>query len=209
MAAEADPKVTKLERIALACRTSVDVLLGRELPPVPAGNGSELITNVFNLKPSDMARPPEQPGGDAPERGTVIWIPRLDIEAAAGPGLVPNQVASEEDDLFGVREGWLRQLGVSAPRNVHFIRAVGDSMEDTIRDGDTLLVDRGIDRVIDNGIYVVTVAGLVVVKRLQLLFDGSLTLSSDNPKFKPETIAKDRLPELRIEGRVRWYGRTI
>lgn len=137
-----------------------------------------------------------------------VAVPRLSVQASAGPGLLALE-GSEPSDVVAFREGWLRRIGVT-PVNAQVLKAVGDSMEPTIRDGDLLLVDRGISQVIDNGIYIVVVAGLVLVKRLQTRFDGSLTLISDNrERYDPETIAKDRLHELTIEGRVRWYGRSI
>ncbi len=83
-------------------------------------------------------------------------------------------------------------------------------MEPTIRDGDLLLIDRSIDRIVDNGIYVVVVAGMVVVKRLQTRVDGSVVLRSDNrERYDDELIAAHDVPDLIVEGRVRWFGRTI
>ncbi len=46
------------------------------------------------------------------------------------------------------------------------ITATGDSMEETIRDGDVLLVDTSIDRVKDNAIYIVAYGDALLVKRL-------------------------------------------
>lgn len=82
-------------------------------------------------------------------------------------------------------------------------------MLETIHDGDLLLINRLIDRVVSNAIYVVVLAGQVMVKRLQLLFDGSIMLISDNPRYQPERIDKTDVEGLQVEGRVRWYGRAI
>lgn len=95
------------------------------------------------------------------------------------------------------------------PRFAEVLVAVGDSMEPTIRDGDLLLLDRSIDRVVDNGIYVLVLAGMVLLKRIQTRRDGSVVLKSDSERYDDETVPAGEVPDLRIEGRVRWFGRTI
>lgn len=184
VAGAADPKVTKLQRIAEACGVSVEQLLGRKLPSVPAENGI-LVGSL---------------GDD------IVFVPRLDVRASAGRGRSNVDYGVERIPLS---LPWLQMIGVSSPRNVEMLWAEGDSMEDTIKHGDMLLLDRGIDGLVNGCIYVFVVSELVVVKRLQLLFDGSLVLSSDNPKYKAETITPDRKHELTIEGRVKWYGRSL
>lgn len=82
-------------------------------------------------------------------------------------------------------------------------------MEPTIRDGDTLLLDTSIDRVKDNGIYVVVIDGLVVVKRVHMSRDGTVTLISDNQLYPPEEVPAAEVPEIRFAGRVMWFGRSI
>ncbi|MBH0619495.1 helix-turn-helix transcriptional regulator, partial [Salmonella enterica] len=79
----------------------------------------------------------------------------------------------------------------------------------TIRDGDMLLVDRSIDRVVDNGIYVVVFGGAVLVKRVHIRRDRSVVLRSENAVYPEEVVPADEVPDLVIEGRVRWFGRTI
>ena len=59
-------------------------------------------------------------------------------------------------------------------------------LDPTIRDGDLILVDRSVDKVVDNGIYVVTFGGLVLVKRIQSRRDGGVILISDEPSVRKE-----------------------
>lgn len=133
-------------------------------------------------------------------------VPRLDIRASAGPGAIaPSEQAN---DLVAFRSNWLRRLGIN-PRHARTLFASGDSMEPTIGDGDLLLVDESIDRVVDHGIYVVVYQGMVLVKRVQLRLDGTLVLKSDNVRYEEEVVPPTEHPDLRIAGRVRWYGRTI
>lgn len=137
-----------------------------------------------------------------------VGLPMLEISASAGLGLaaMPEQIGG--GSVIAFREEFLRAIGVN-PRRAEVLRAQGDSMEPTIRDGDLLVVDRAIDRLIDNGIYVLVYAGMVLLKRVQALRDGSVVLKSDNPQYAPEPVPPSEVHELRIEGRVRWFGRPI
>lgn len=142
------------------------------------------------------------PGNDG-----FALIPRLEVEASAGGGAL----AAEEDvgGLIAFRAEWLRRVGVN-PRSARALKARGDSMEPTIRDGDILLVDSSIDRIIDEGIYVVVVAGLALVKRLAVRRDGTIVLKSDNAaRYTEEMIPREEATELSVAGRVMWFGRSI
>lgn len=134
-------------------------------------------------------------------------IPRLDTQASAGAGALVE--AERAYEVLAFREDWLRRRGIN-PSTTHVLSAKGDSMEPTIRDGDILLVDTSIDRVMDNAIYVVVFAGRTLVKRLQLRRDGSVLIRSDNSEaFSDEEVPPSEVPELIIAGRVMWYGRSI
>lgn len=137
-----------------------------------------------------------------------VTVPMLQISASAGMGrfMSPDEVAGAGVAAF--REDWMRSMGL-VPSRTHVLTAVGDSMEPTIRNGDFLLVDRSVDRVLDNGIYVVVLAGLVLVKRVQVRVNGSLVLKSENPVYGEEVVPPDEVGDVVIEGRVRWFGRGI
>lgn len=141
--------------------------------------------------------------------GGFSFVRRFDVRASAGPGAI---VAFDDIDgssrFVAFRTEWLHRIGVS-PGHAEVLIAVGDSMEPTIRDGDLLLIDRAIDRVIDNGIYVLVLGGMVLVKRIQTRRDGSVVLLSDNQRYHDDTVPAGELPDLKVEGRVRWFGRTI
>lgn len=133
-------------------------------------------------------------------------IPRLDVQASAGDG----RIALGEDPLeyLAFQRGWLRGKGIN-PDRARILTARGDSMEETIRDGDVLLVDTSIDRIRDNAIYVVIYGEMVLVKRVHGRLNGSLQLISDNPRYPPEEVTAGEVDQLNIAGRVMWFGRTI
>jgi phage repressor protein C with HTH and peptisase S24 domain len=133
-------------------------------------------------------------------------VPRLDIQASAGNGLVPY----EDDPLefLAFQSDWLRSKKIN-PAAARVLTARGDSMEETIRDGDVLLVDTSISRVKDNAIYVVSYGDMLLVKRIHGRVNGSLQLISDNPRYPAEEVAAGEVDLINIAGRVMWFGRSI
>lgn len=82
----------------------------------------------------------------------------------------------------------------------------GDSMERTLSDGETIVVDTVVDRVTASGIYVLAIGEDLIVKRIVRKLDGSLVVKSDNPiysdsdeLFSPETIHR-----IQVLGRMVW-----
>lgn len=137
----------------------------------------------------------------------MVFIPRLEVEAAAGAGAVVEHERVAE--MMGFSEDWLRARHIT-PAAARIVTARGDSMEPTIRDGDFLIVDTAISEAVDNGLYVLTFNGVVLVKRLFIMRNGGLVISSDNKiAGRDEEIPPHEVPEIRIAGRVMWYGRTI
>ncbi len=133
-------------------------------------------------------------------------VPRLDIQASAGNG----RIALHEEPLeyLAFQSDWLRRRGVN-PDAARILTARGDSMEETIRDGDVLLVDTSVNRIRDNSIYVVVYGDMVLVKRVHGRINGSLQLISDNPRYPAEEVSAGEVDQLNIAGRVMWFGRSI
>ena len=73
--------------------------------------------------------------------GTSDWveIPRLPLEASAGPGAVG--AAEIPFDAFCFSRRWLREQRLDAA-TLSSIRVMGDSMDPLLHDGDEILVDR-------------------------------------------------------------------
>ena len=145
---------------------------------------------------------------DVPVPDGFVPVPVLSVQASAGSGAIAIPFDGDTGNVVAFRETWLRTLGF-LPGRVYILWAVGDSMQPTIRDGDMLLVDRAIDQVIDDGIYVLVVGSRVMVKRIQTRLNGSVVLKSDNARYDEETIPADEVPSLIVEGRVRWVGGPI
>lgn len=217
---EAARKVGGLDELAdksgIKRRTLSDYVSGKSEPRVSTLVDIAVVTNVdlnWLLRekyPIGLNSPPSPAPSVQHAPGMVdgfVAIPRLEVRASAGNGRVAI-VEDTESEIVAFKEEWLRRLGVN-PKSAMIIVAEGDSMADTIGHGDLVLLDRSIDRVVDDGIYVLVYDGMVKLKRVQVLRSGVVLLKSDNPAYLTEEVQSHELPELTIEGRVRWAGGAI
>lgn len=145
----------------------------------------------FSNDPSPLARSMRGGGG-------WLDLPRLDVAASAGPGALGG---GEEGEIGAVRFSarWLRAQGLD-PTMLSAIRVTGDSMEPLLRDGDEILVDRS-PALPRDGIHVVRIDDMLMVKRIQTGRPGRVVLESENPAYRPIELAP---AEVEIVGRVVW-----
>lgn len=154
----------------------------------------------------------EQQNEHSKVSGNIVPIPFYKVGAAAGAGNYLIDEIPEEDVLY-FDERWLKNiLGVN-PQNLHLIFADGDSMDsgfdtkEDIKDKDLLLVDTS-QLSGNNKIFVILVNNSELrVKRLFKNMDGSLVISSNNPKYKEEIYTPNNSDiEIKVIGRVVWNG---
>ncbi|MGD9476106.1 S24 family peptidase [Shinella sp. G-2] len=191
------PGLDKLQAIAEAANVTLDWLVSER--------GPMRLDVDFQGGPVSLTLEEQKRMAEAYEEW--VWLPVLsDVRPSAGPGALA--LNEQPTDFVAFNERWLRQQGIT-PSGAHILPIKGDSMEPTLRDGDVVIVDTTIDQVRDNAIYVIVYAGNLLVKRVSLMRNGSVTLVSDNPRHPPETVPPDEVPDLQIAGRVMWFGRTI
>lgn len=132
-----------------------------------------------------------------------------DVRAAAGAGAV---VESEvPDDVLVFKEDWVRfELGAK-PQDLQLIRVAGDSMEPTLRSGDVILIDIRAKHPDREGVYIIRLGEMLLVKRLQALPGGVVSVMSDNPAFASFTVKLSDIDgnQCAIIGRVVWSGRRM
>ncbi|MFC0204878.1 S24 family peptidase [Novosphingobium soli] len=163
-----------------------------------------MLARFFGVDETELGRAAEI-SYDAPEvpaRTRWVDVPRLEIEASAGPG--SELAADMVFDTIRFSARWLRAMGLQ-PERVSAIAVSGDSMDPTLRDGDEILVERiaGPPR---NGIHVVRLGGSLLVKRLETARPGLIVLISDNPAYPPVECAAG---DVDVIGRVVWKGGRI
>jgi len=136
----------------------------------------------------------------------LVSVPRLAVEASAGPGAFGDQ--EEAVAKFGFDARWLRSL-TTTPQLVSAISVRGESMLPTLGEGDDILVDRGdaAERLRD-GIYVVRFDEALLVKRLALNpATRRISIRSDNPAYPAREDCDPA--DIVVIGRVIWAGRRL
>lgn len=120
--------------------------------------------------------------------------------------VIPKLAAEELDPAgdFAFSREWLRRhLGHTSGR-LATLQVRGDAMQPTLHDGDTVIVDTGVQRVEASGLYVIALRGDRQVRRVQRLLDDSLLLISDNPAYGKETVPVARAKALEVVGLIVW-----
>ena len=136
-----------------------------------------------------------------------VLLPLVEARAAAGSngGLRSDHLV----DFIAFSESFLKQTLRRSPQNLALLTASGDSMDPTIRDGDLLLVDTAARDIQSSRVYVLSVNGALLVKRIQVRLDGSLIVKSDNPVYEPEAVRAEDAATLRILGQVVWQAGPV
>jgi len=101
-----------------------------------------------------------------PHQGDIV-IPQYDIRASMGHGQVAPDYAEIVRNVI-VKESYLQENGITftSPAHLAMITGWGQSMEGTINDKDPLIVDRGVNEFVGDGIYVLTWNDHLYIKRL-------------------------------------------
>lgn len=133
-------------------------------------------------------------------------LPSYPITASAGDGAFASD--GEPDSFQVLPNQWLKSVTRARLNDLCVIQVSGDSMWDTLHNGDNVLVDRSRKTVGRPGIYVLEVDGELIVKRVQKdLETGHIKVISDNPKYPEMTVKEEQ--RLRVVGRVVWIGRAL
>lgn len=135
-------------------------------------------------------------------------IPRIKAAARAGAGRdgTADDVAVDPAGVLAMDRVYMRsELGADRSGFVSVL-VRGDSMERSLIDGETIIIDSTIRDVDSSGIYALQVGKNLLVKRLVLHLDGSVLVKSDNPAYAAGDRAypADQLDQIRIVGRMVW-----
>jgi phage repressor protein C with HTH and peptisase S24 domain len=133
-----------------------------------------------------------------------VFIRQVNGKISAGGGLMPDNSA---DLQCAFRRDWIKKRG-GKPDNMSLIKVSGDSMAPTLLSGDLVLVDHSRTAVTpQGGIYAISIDHEIMIKRIQVLFpQNKLRILSDNSHYDPIEADPD---QVKINGRVIWYGREI
>lgn len=160
-----------------------------------------MLANFLGVEESALGGPKEKSYAAATD-GEWVDVPRLDIDASAGPGAETAQEIPF--DAFRFSKRWLSELGLDG-KALSAIRVVGDSMEPMLREGDEVLVDRR-KHAFRDGVHVVRLDDSLLVKRVASQGAGRFSLLSQNLSYPPIQVAAE---ELQIIGRVVWKSGRV
>lgn len=132
----------------------------------------------------------------------TVSIPVLNVSASAGDG----RIMTEYEEIGGFiqfNQKWLNEMGLKKS-DLFTIPTVGESMEPTIKAGEYLLCSRSeYHTKVGDGIYVIRLNESILVKRLQVMMDDVVLVSSDNSHFyKSFKIDLKKQSDFQVLGKV-------
>ena len=187
------PKSETLKKIKQLKGCSIDWLLTGEGSPFPDSEAPKATATDTLGNPVDIDE--------------FVFVPRYDIQAAAGHG----QLVGDEQPIFAMafRRYWIENYVTRDIKNLSVISVKGDSMEGVLNDGDTILINHG-QTMPRDGLYVLRLNENLLVKRLQLIPGGIVNVISANEAYPTfEIDLKNPTDDVAIIGRVEWFGRSI
>lgn len=142
----------------------------------------------------------DQTPSDFEARQEFTAIGRFDVRFSMGPGAL---IADNPEPLgfWMIETQWLHALSTAAPSELAIVRCEGDSMRETLMDGDWVLVDMTQRRLSREGLYAIRVGDTAWVKRISLnIKTKQIRVLSDNPTTPPQPEMDEE--DLSIIGRV-------
>jgi phage repressor protein C with HTH and peptisase S24 domain len=200
------PQQKNLDKLVAASGIPEEWWLYGDLPPPPTNTQATsrrgLMANSVGAEKAPHKV--EQPLAD------YVAIPLYNgVKAAAGPGAIIEH--EHPDDMLMFKESWVRHELGARPKDLYLIRVSGDSMEPTLRAGDVILINRQATQPDREGVYILRMNGMLLVKRLQALPGGMIRVISDNAAFTSFDVTRGELDgeEMSVIGRVVWVGRRL
>ncbi|MGZ3265789.1 MAG: S24 family peptidase [Croceibacterium sp.] len=199
LAGEARTSLSALSRMIGRNSSYLQQYIGKGSPRKLEEEDRRRLAEFFGVGEAELGAPEEN---SSSVRGDWVEVPRLSLEASAGP----DATAAEEIpvDAFRFSRRWLRENGLE-PAQLSAIRVMGDSMDPLLRDGDEILVDRT-PRPFREGVHVIRLGEALHVKLLQAVPPGRLRLISKNQAYEPVEVA---MSDVDVVGRVVWKGGRI
>ena len=142
--------------------------------------------------------------GQVADPKEYVMIPRYDVRGSCGEGIDVNEVTIVDGMPMPV--AWLRAQNLPEAHLLAVIEASGDSMQPTIEDGQTLIVNTVDIEPKSTKIYLICIDGKLFIKRLIYTPNGWI-MRSDNPNknnYPDFELNPDKFDQLDIQGRIVW-----
>lgn len=138
-----------------------------------------------------------------PETCGYGYVRKVQAKLGAGSSLITN---GDMEGMYAFRQDFINEMGGN-PEALVMFDVLGVSMEPTIPDGSTVLVNQRDTSIRSGQIYAVRVNDELLVKRL-IQEPGRLLCHSDNPAFS-DTVIDGETPNFEVFGRVRWFAKKM
>lgn len=135
-----------------------------------------------------MGTPEQVPTPNASE-----YLANLDDYALISLYMAPEDTESTAEEPLAIKRSWLSQLRAN-PQDLKLFYVEGESMKPTLYPGDIVLANLHATAVHD-GIYVLKIENVLLIKRLQRIAADAIRVSSDNATYKPWTMQVSELAE--------------
>ncbi len=140
---------------------------------------------------------------------TFVSIARAEVRPSMGGGSFVLEEQEAPGRAYHFQKSWIKNGLKASPSQLRIMKVEGDSMEPTLMNGDTVLVDMARPLPNPPGIFVLDDGLGLVAKRLQHVPNSdppAVRVISDN-KHYPEY--ERTAEEINIIGRIRWFAREI
>ena len=178
--------------IAKAFKVDVSYLTdGKENISRQIADNSDIV--IIGGKSGEVADPKE-----------YVMIPRYDVRGSCGEGIDVNEVTIVDGMPMPV--AWLRAQNLPEAHLLAVIEASGDSMQPTIEDGQTLIVNTIDNEPKSTKIYLICIDGKLFIKRLIYTPNGWIMRSDNTNKsnYPDFEIEEAKFSNIDIQGRVVW-----
>lgn len=136
----------------------------------------------------------------------------------SAPGLIDEQYAvvgvhgqHEPEDVYSIYAMPETLKFLRLGRDVQLMRVESSDMEGMVNPGDFVIYDPGSRSLgMTSGVFVLSVGGSVLVRRVCRTLRGQIVLSCDNPHVPDETLAdEDFAQEEDEQGKIRVLGKVV
>lgn len=100
-----------------------------------------------------------------------------------------------------IEKSWLLSRGFKA-KDCGKYKVFGNSMDSTLKDEEDIIVHHPSKTLIDGQIFILNNKGAVLVKRVQLTFNGIVLISDNKQEYQPIQLTTEEANDLIVIGRV-------
>jgi len=147
--------------------------------------------------------PAQLNGGEPVSNFQLVQRPALSqVDPSSGEGKVTSNGG------LGFRRDWIVRQGWKE-KHLRLLEAHGDSMVPTIHDGSLLLVDVSVETLQEEGVFLLNVDDVLLLRRVQFDMEGGVLAVNDNTAYRDQYLRQPDKDALHVYGKVVWVGNRL